>query len=82
MEYPTVPKKIKLAANLVYGSLLVGILNSLFSEILKDENILSQPWGLVFLAAITIILGFLAYKVEQGKTGQELSFWSSYYLGQ
>lgn len=74
MEYAKVPKKIKLAANLVYASLLVGILNSLFSEILTDENILSEPGGLVFLAAITIVLAILGYKIGQGKNWARIIF--------
>lgn len=74
MEYTEVPKKIKLAANLVYASLLVGILNLLFSEVFTDENILSEPGGLVFLAAITTILGFLGYKIGQGKNWARIIF--------
>jgi len=76
-----IPKKIKQAANLVYLSLLVGLIKSLLYETMTTQKMLSDPKLLSVGIFTILIIGFLGYKIGQGKNWARITLLVLFILG-
>lgn len=68
------PKKIKQAANLIYLSLLVGLIKSLLYETMTTQKMLSDPKPLTVVIITLLFLGWLGYMIGKGKNWARITF--------
>jgi hypothetical protein len=76
-----IPKKIKLAANLIYLSLFVGFIKSVSYETLTNQKMLSDPQALTVGIVTIILIGLLAYAIGQGKNWSRITLLILFILG-
>lgn len=79
--FSEIPKKIKQAANLVYLSLLVGLIKSTLYETMTNQKILADPKSLVIALITILIIGFLGFKISQGKNWARIILLVMFILG-
>lgn len=80
-EITEVSKKIRQAANLVYLSLLVGLIKSIFYETMTNQKILSDSKSLTIGIVTIIIIGFIGYKIGQGKNWARITLLVLFIIG-
>jgi|AVFP01.1.fsa_nt_gi preprotein translocase subunit Sss1 len=76
-----IPKKIKQASLLVYVSLIVGLLKSALYETMTNQKILSDPKSLTIAIVTILIIGFLGYKIGQGKNWARITLLILFVIG-
>jgi len=76
-----IPKKIKQAANLVYLSLLVGLIKSVLYETMTTQKMLSNPKSLAIGIITIFIIGFLGYMIGQGKNWARITLLVFFIIG-
>lgn len=76
-----IPKKIKQAANLVYLSLLVGLIKSVLYETMTTQKMLSDPKSLTIGIITILIIGFLGYMIGQGKNWARITLLVLFMIG-
>lgn len=62
-----IPKRIKQASNLVYLSLLIGLIKLFLIETITNIEIPSDPKIFIMVIIMILIIGFLGYMIRQGK---------------
>ena len=68
-----IPKKVKQAVKLIYLSILVGIIKSVLYETMTSQKMLSIPKSLTIGIMTIILIGFLGYKIGQGKNWSRIT---------
>jgi len=76
-----VPSRVKLAVNLLYASLAVGIIKSALYETLSNDRMLGDSWAISVFLITFLILGFLGYMMGLGKNWARITFLVLFALG-
>ena len=76
-----IPKKLKQAANLVYLSLLVGLIKSVMYETMTTQKMLSDPKSLSIGVFTILIIGFFGYMIGKGKNWARITLLVFFIIG-
>nr|WP_314838585.1 hypothetical protein [uncultured Flavobacterium sp.] len=76
-----VPKKVKQASNLVYLSLVLGLIKMVLYEILTSQKMLTQPKALTIGIITIAILAFFGFKIGEGKNWARITFLVLFIIG-